>query len=315
MRTRLPVLLVIVWAGLATLAGAFAAEPVFPPASRIGLVPPGDLTVSTKYNGFEDTARHVAINMLDLPGPAYQALVKSAFAANPAKLTVEKREMFPFNSGVGYLITGYEEENGVALRSWYLLADTSNRAIGHIAALIAVHVPEAARAVYTDKIVRDALRTVTFRTPPASELIKLLPFRLKDMAGFRLLKVAPAGVLILIDGPSDDLSKHPYMIVSLGRGAPQSPDARPRFARDLLMSAPLADLAITSMESMRIEGGPGYEARASATGPDGKPLALVQWMRFGSGNVFLRVIGIVAKDHWDALFPRFRAVRDGIEVR
>jgi hypothetical protein len=63
---------------------------------------------------------------------------------------------------------------------------------------------------------------------------------------------------------------------------------------------------------MRIEGQPGYEVRATAKGYDGKPLALVQWLRFGRGG-FVRVIGAVHQENWDQLFPRFRAVRDGID--
>jgi hypothetical protein len=314
MRHPLQVLLVAALAGLAVLTPARAAAPVFPPASRIGLVPPGDLTLSRKYNGFEDSARHVVITMLDLPEPAYQALVKSAFSATQTKVAVEKREMFPFHGGVGFLITGWEQENGTKLRSWYLLSDTSNPEIGHIAALIAVHVPEAARAVYSDEVVRTALKTVTFRNVPASELIKLLPFTLKDLAGFRPFKVAPAGVVILIDGPGDDLAKQPYMIVSIGRGAPEALDARPRFARDLLMSAPLADLTITSAEEIRLGGKTSFEIRANATGPGHVPLALVQWIRYGGGTGFLRIVGVTAKERWDQLFPRFRAVRDGIEM-
>ena len=38
---------------------------------------------------------------------------------------------------------------------------------------------------------------------------------------------------------------------------------------------------------------------------------VAQWLRFGGGG-FLRVVGVGRKDDWDALFTRFRAVRDGI---
>ncbi|MGH9518886.1 MAG: hypothetical protein ACRD2D_04520, partial [Terriglobales bacterium] len=129
------------------------------------------------------------------------------------------------------------------------------------------------------------------------------------------MKVAPPNAAIMIEGPSDDMNMHPYMIVSLGRGAPEDPGALPRFAHDMMSSAPIPNLAITSMEAMRLNGGSGYEVRATATGPGGTPLALVQWLRRGGGNSFLRVLGVVAKNRWDELFPRFRTVRDGIEVR
>ena len=79
-----------------------------------------------------------------------------------------------------------------------------------------------------------------------------------------------------------------------------------------MSSAPLRDIVVTFAEAMRIDGRPGYEVRATAMGFDGKPLALVQWLRFGGGG-YLRVIGAVHQENWDQLFPRFRAVRDGID--
>ncbi len=50
-------------------------------------------------------------------------------------------------------------------------------------------------------------------------------------------------------------------------------------------------------------------------GYDGKPLALVQWLRFGTGDSFLRIVGAVHKEQWDQFFPRFREVRDGVETK
>jgi hypothetical protein len=104
------------------------------------------------------------------------------------------------------------------------------------------------------------------------------------------------------------------MIVSVGRGAPAEPDDRGKFARELLSSAPLRDLSVTLAEPMRIGGVQGYEIRAQAQGLAGESLSLVQWIRFGGGG-FLRVIGVGRKADWDTLFTRFRAVRDGVDLR
>ena len=81
----------------------------------------------------------------------------------------------------------------------------------------------------------------------------------------------------------------------------------------MLIGAPLRDLTMQSTETMRIGGLPGFEIRAQAEGLHGTPLRLVQWLRFGGGS-YLRVIGVGRKDDWDALFTRFRAVRDGIDL-
>jgi hypothetical protein len=315
MLRRFAILLVVSSSVIALLSAALAAEAVFPPGSRIGLAPAGDLVVAKKFVGFEDASRDVAVTVLDIPGPAYQAFEKSAFADKSKSLKTETRELFAFASGVGFLVTGQENVKGTDYRSWYLLANTADKQAGQIAALVGVRVPEAARSVYTDEKVRAMLATVQFRMPPMDELVRLLPFKVTNMAGFRLAKVAPQGAMILIDGPSDNLTKYTYIIVSVGRGAPNQAESRPNFARDLLERTPLPGLAVTSAESMRINGSQGYEIRAKAKAADGKPLALVQWLQFAGGNSFLRLVGVVEQDSWDAVFPRFRALRDGVEIR
>jgi hypothetical protein len=315
MLRRFLVLLLAAWAAMAVAAPASAAATVFPRGSRIGLEPPGEMVASRKFAGFEDRANDAVLTMADLPEPAYQALEKSAFKGTVKDLTIETRELFPFRAGIGYLITGHQEVKGTLFRNWYLLVNVTTREAGHVAALIAVRLPNSATRIYSDRIIREALATVSFRRPPVNELLSLLPFKLTDLAGFRLAKIAPQGLAVLMDGPGEDLTKHPYMILMIGRGAPQADDLRPKFAQDLMRRLPLTDLIITSGGPMRIGGRLGYELRANAKDAHGKPIAVVQWLRYGGGTTFMRTIGVVAKDQWEALFPRFRAVRDGIDPR
>ena len=89
--------------------------------------------------------------------------------------------------------------------------------------LINVDVPEAARAVYSDAVIRKALASVTFRPTPIQEQLGMLPFKLNELAGFRVMQAMPRGGVILTDGPTDDINKQPYIIVSVGPGAPSEP--------------------------------------------------------------------------------------------
>ena len=289
-----------------------AAEPVFPPGLRIGLEPPGDLKPSTHFSGFEDVGRKVAITILDLPAAAYGGLEQAANAENQHGLVDFKREDFSFRSGKGLLVTGRIQVKDGVLDKWILLA--SAPAEQDLTVLLNVEVPESALAIYPDAVIRKALASVTFRPMPIQEQLGMLPFKLGDLAGFRVMKVLPSGGVILTDGPSDDLNKQPYVIVSIGRGVPERPDDRARFARDMLSASPLRDLTLQSADGMRIGGGPGFEIRAQASGANGEPIMVAQWLRF-IGDNFLRVIGIGPKADWDALFTRFRAVRDGIDMR
>ena len=309
MLLRLFVSLLAALIGTASLA---AADPVFPPGQRIGMAPPPGLVLSKRF-GFEDADRKVVITLLDLTPRGYEEAQRSLFADSRPNVTIEKREMFPFASGIATLVTGKVETDGTTVHKWLMLASIETRALGHVAALINVEVPDSARDAYPDAVIRAALASVTFRPPPLEERLKLLPFKLEAMADFRVIEVMPAGV-VLVDGPENDLRNHAYMVVEVGQGSPSEPDARARFARDILQRAPVRDLAITSAEPMRIGNWPGFEIRAQAKQPDGAPIALVQWLRFGTGG-FMRIVGVAPKDDWDNLFTRFRAVRDGVDQR
>lgn len=296
------------------IATAAQAEVRYPTGLRVGLEPPVNTVASKLFPGFEDADRRVAITILDLPAGAYPNLEATAFAANQLGLQDLKRESFPFESGIGFLISGWGEANGVKLHKWFLVATTVAGPVGDLATLVSVEVPENALNVYTDAVVRKALSSVTFRQAPIDEQVSLLPFRLSEMAGFRVMQVMPGAGLMLTDGPEDNINTQPYVLIGVGRGGPSEPSDRGRFARDLLQSAPMRDLTITLADNMRINGGPGNEIRATAKAPDGSPVSLVQWVRFGSGG-FMRIVGVSRTEKWDDLFPRFRALRDGIEPK
>jgi len=308
------VLIISVWTGFVA-AGPATAEPVFPPGLRVGLEPPVDALVSKRFPGFEDIDRKVAITILDLPGAAYPDLEAAAFGKNQSGLLDIKRETFPFDNGMGFLITGRTEQNGVRLNKWFLLTTTTvGSRVGNLTTLVSVEVPDSAAAIYTDAVVRKALKTVAFRPPPLDEQLALLPFKLEEMAGFRVMQVMPGSGVILTDGPGNNINDQPYMIVGVGRGGPGAIADRGRFARDLLTSSPIRDLSVQLSEPMRITGAPGYEIRATATSLSGEPLSIVQWVRFGGGG-FMRIVAVARTAVWNDQFTRFRAVRDGIDIK
>ncbi len=306
--------ILVVWAGQTSSNPAAAAEPVFPRGQRIGLEPPPGMVVSRRFPGFEDADNKVAITLFEFPLTAYDDIEQSIFSKVPPGLTVQKREMFPFGNGIGFLLTGNTQADGTSVKKWFLLA----RAIGgpnfDLTAFVNVDVPEKARGIYTDEVIRAALASVVFRPPPLAEQIAMLPFKLGELAGFRVMQAMAEGSVILTDGPTNDINRQPYMIVSVGRGPRPEPNDRDKVARELLSTAPLRELSVTLAESMRIVGYPGYELRAKAINLNNEPIRLVQWVRFGSGG-YLRIIGVVRSSDWDATFNRFRAVRDGIDLR
>ncbi|HTM72924.1 MAG TPA: hypothetical protein VL198_06810 [Pseudolabrys sp.] len=316
---RLNACLFAALAGSLTCLVSAGSEPAYPPGSRVGLEVPGDLKPSTRIPGFEDTEQKVSIAILDLPASAYFELEAAAFTKLP-DFQLAKREGFPFESGIGFLITGITQKDGVTLHRWSLLAQALGNTVRDLTTLINVEVPESALSVYSDAVVRKALASVTFRPAPIKEQLGMLPFRFGDLAGFEVVQVMPTGTVVLIDKtdketPTDGKAvSRPVVIVSLGRGGPADSSDRGRFARDLVSTAPVRELSIKSAESMRINNAAGHEIRAEGKDPAGQPLSVVQWLRFGSGG-YLRIVGAGPTNEWDQMFGRFRAVRDGIIMR
>jgi hypothetical protein len=301
-------------AGLASSTLLALAEPVFPPGLRIGLDPPGDVKLSTRFPGFEDSERKVIIAILDLPASAYPELETALFRRTKDDLQELKRESFPFGSGIGFLVSGVTEQNNVRTHRWSLLAMAIGQSVPNLTMLINVEVPEDALSVYSEAVIRKALSSVTFRPMPIEEQLGLLPFKLGDLSGFQVMQVSPTGSVILADGQTNNNERQPFMIISIERGGPAESADRGLFARNLLATAPVRDLTMQSADAMRIGGAPGHEIRAIGKGPAGEPVSLVQWLRFG-GGAFLRMIGVSPTEKWDQSFGRFRTVRDGITAR
>lgn len=295
---------------------ADAAEPVFPPGSRIGLVPPVGMIVSQLFQGFEDREKNASVIFVELSSEAYPEIEKS-FAVETLKaqgIDVQAREEFPLKDGHGFLVIAHLAAAGTPTRKWVLVATEHD-----LTAVISVQVPDAAQDTYPDAALRASLATFTTRAAvPVQEQLDLLPFSLKDIAGFRIVRAAASGAALLTDGPKDtiELEDQPLLLITFLPGAGDQVSDRDSMARRAISGTPgVKEMRIVRSEAMRIAGQPGHEivvdAKEAKTETE---LRVVQWLRFGPGGS-LRVLGVVRKDQWDQVFPRFRAVRDAIEPK
>ena len=190
---------------------------------------------------------------------------------------------------------------------------------GTFSGYIAVQVPENASRIYTDEAIRQMFASAVIRKEvPVEEQLGGMPFKVSELSGFKNVRtLAPSAAVILADAnETTGFETAPFMVIGLIGGAPAQPDDRSRFAQQAATTIPgVRDARITMSEPLRIDGMPGYETRIDATsGKDNTPVTVVQWIRFGSQNS-LRIIGSAPRDGWPKAFPRFRAVRDGIQPR
>jgi hypothetical protein len=296
-----------------------AAEATYPPGSRIGLVPPGAMVPSKNFFGYEDPDNNVAIILVALPPQAYPDLETSvtADALKRQGLTLEAREAVALPSGQAFLVIGRQETEKAIVRKWILVASSPA-----LTALVTVQIPDAARPLYPDAAIREALATVAVRVSvPMDEQLGLVPFKVGELAGFRIGGVLPGRAVVLSDGPanlpgSPDVTIEPHIVVAVAPGGPTQSGERDAFARDVFATVPnLKEIRVTTSESLRLGGQQGHQIIATAKDAAGtSPLTVVQWLRFGSG-AFLQMVGIARTEAWKGAYPRFRLVRDGIDAR
>jgi hypothetical protein len=317
MRMARPILFLAVLLALTTADAARAqTDPVFPPGSRVGLVPPQGFATGKTFKGFADVEKNAVILITELPASAYPALEEKVAAEQLQKqgITVETREPITLPTGPAFLVTGRQEAAGTTFRRWVLFGSTPD-----LTAIVSAQVPEAANEIYPEAAIRTALATFAVRAKaPVEEQLGTLPFEVGDLAGFRFVRVIAGNAALLTEGPNDgvEVAEQPLVLISMARGAPGAAGDRDRFARGVLSETPgIKEVRLVRSEPLRIGGQLGHEILAEAkdvkTGTD---VMVAQWLRFGGGG-HLRITGMARKDQWTPLYPRLRAVRDGIDPR
>jgi hypothetical protein len=292
---------------------ALAADPIFPPGSRVGMTPLVGLVRAKSFVGFETEDHGVKVLVTELPAEAYGE-VANAFKANPAGSGGIKPESIETSAGLAYYTAESARDGATNVRRYSMILPGTT-----FSGYIAVQVPENVGKIYTDEAVRQMFATAAIRKQvPVEEQLGLLPFKVSELSDFKNVRaLAPSAAVILSDGDeATGFEVAPFMVIGLMGSAPAQPDDRGRFAQQAATTIPgVRDARITMSEPIRIDGQPGYETRIDATsGKNNTAVTVVQWLKFGGQNS-LRIIGSAPRDEWPKAFTRFRAVRDGIQPR
>ncbi len=310
--------MVVVIMTLAALIGrsASAAEPVFGPGARAGLVPPPGMIVSNEFPGFQDRERQASILVTEMAAQSHERALRE-FSPDRFKLQgLEEvvREDLALAEGRGLMVAARSATGSPAATRWALLALVKDVTV----VLVAV-IPDSAKGTYPDAAMRSAFASLIIRPRlPTQDLLALLPYTLSDLAGFRLLTASPDGTAMLTDGPADTPLpvEQPFLLVALRIAPTPQPAEREALARRALGAVVgLENVTITRSEAMRVGPLQGHEIQGeSIDQKQGTPLRAVQWVMFGNG-AFLQLYGIARGDVWNAVYPRLRAIRDGIRPK
>jgi len=298
---------------ISAMSPALAADPVFPPGVRVGITPLVGLARAKTFVGFETEDQGVKVLIAELPADAYNE-VMNAFKNNPAGTGGVKPENIETAAGLAYYTSETGKDGATTVRRYSMILSG-----GAFSGYIAVQVPENAAKVYTDEALRRMFASAAVRKEvPVEEQLGQMPFKISELSGFKNVRtLAVGGAIVLADGDeTKGFEAAPFMVVGVVGSAPAQPDDRGRFAQQAATTIPgVREARITMSEPLRIDGTPGYETRIDAvSGKDNTPVTVVQWLRFG-GQTSLRIIGSAPREEWTKAFPRFRAVRDGIQPR
>lgn len=303
-------------AGAARDAVVTAAEAIFPPTLRVGLVPPPDFILSPMLPGFRHSEARAEIRLSELPDYAFAAIekqIESELARQPS--TVERREIKARPGMKAILVRAQQSSPQGPVIQWTMVANDAK-----VTAVVTALIPEAIAEVAPEPALMASFESLVIRERvPQEEQLEALPFSMRDLAGYRIIRVQPGVAVMLTEGPEDAINENqqPVLLVSIAPAPTMPrPEERDGFARRLVADTPgLKDLRVRRSEPMRVAGQQGHEMLLEGKDAAGeKDVNMVQWLRFGAGTI-LRIVGIVRKEGWEDHYSRFRAVRDGIGPR
>jgi hypothetical protein len=317
-----------IFAVMLSVIPAHAADPIFPPGSRLGLVPPPGMVVSHSFEGFEDIDKNAAILLSTLPAVAYDQIEKTMVPEQLQKqgILIDRREPITLNAGKGFILIGREMHGTAPFDKLLLVVGAAD-----ITALVTVQIPDQ-DPLYTEKALRDAFATLVVRASvPDVERLSLLPFTVGDLSGFKIDDVLP-GRALMLDYPAttaaaNDAAKdaapaaspaapNARFLIAAVPGGPNESEDRANFARVAFgQIVGLKDVRIQDAEPLRIGNISGFQILAKAKDAQSDTdVMVVQWLRFGSGG-FMQMIGIARAEAWPDVFNRMRAVRDSIDSK
>ena len=105
---------------LVQIPSALAADAVFPPGLRVGLVPLPGLEPASDFTGFQSADKSLKVGVLEIPEAAFGAFETAAKEGKPIGAGA-KAEPFDTAAGKSYIALETGKDGDVAVRSFSLV--------------------------------------------------------------------------------------------------------------------------------------------------------------------------------------------------
>lgn len=286
----------------------------------VGIVPPKGMTPSKAFAGFEMRETGASILVAEFPPEAYAQIVSTftveGIAASGVQASGAAIDWKVAGGTGGRLIRGKQTAQGTVFRKWILLAKGPATTV-----MLSVQVPDGKAGSLTDAAVDSALKTVTLKAPPSlDEQAGLLPFRVGDRVGFRLVRVLGGSGLMFTDGPRDTIpdASQPVVVVasSITPVTATTKDEREELAAKSFDSITgVSDSSIVSRKTEEKDGVTWSRIEGRGTYRDSlEAISVLQLMRFEKTG-YVRVVAITRSLDRDRILPRVDALAASISPK
>ncbi len=206
-------------------------EPVFPPGLRVGLGAAGRSEPECAFSRVRGHRAQCASSQFSICPSAPTTNSKPRPSTSSSKtLSSAKRESFPFESGIGFLISGTGHQNGVT-RAPLVATGAGRRRIcpksdgadqrgGARKRAFGLFRCDHSQGTRKRHVPAGADPGAARRFCPSSSAI---------WPAFELCRSSPTGGVILADATPDNTGPQPFMIISVERGGPAEPADRGTF--------------------------------------------------------------------------------------
>jgi hypothetical protein len=282
---------------------------VYPPRSRVGLVPPTGMVFSKSLTGFEDPSGNADIILLEAPAEAYASFDKHF---TPECLT-----------NLGFMVLPSSESLRLGALTATLMTETAPDRAGFQWMLLVKGATVAAFIIARNRDlvdrsrgeqIRDALKTVALRSGSISERMAALPFQVRNKAGF--LPLVSGDLLILLEEPSSTSVPDSPAVLAFFASEELSvagDEQRDQLAREVLnywgSGFHLKDAVIEHTHAS-----PSRHEMMVKAMRFGNPMIAVQTITFGANSSWI-TLGLAKAERQDEILPRFRAVIDSVEMK
>ena len=269
-----------------------AQDPVFPPGSRIGLVPPSGLVLSSDFTGFMDEETSTSIMIASVPKEAYEEMTAGM---TPERAATQGMTLV---GPCDHVTTSMESRcfrvtqsaRGFLFQKWLLIARFDNET-----AMIVVNVPDMVmkEGIYTAAAMETALSSLAYSETLAGDPLDALPFTIEEGELLTFQRTLGGSSAIYAGTPVAGYPQPIWIVASsLDDSAP---------ARELAFSR-LAFQQIASLSEVEVTGEAPYAGTdleghiLEGRGTDqesGSPLYVFQAVLVDASGKYYRLVGLV----------------------